>query len=107
MPSYIVELHQSGGCDYTIECGTKVRWLEATTMEEAQTEVGTLLAEEYSGRELQVDTAMIYEVERSSSADVKKIYRDIAERQKAERKLEADKKDRAQLAALKKRFPNG
>lgn len=106
MPSFIVELHQSGGCDYTIECGTKVRRLDATTMEDAQTEVEALLAEEYSGRELQVETAMIYEVARSSSADVKKIYRDIAERQKAAKKLADDAKARKQLADLKKRFPD-
>lgn len=107
MPSFIVELHQSGGCDYTIECDTKVRRLDATTMEEARIEVEALLEEEYSGREFQVESAMIYEVARSNSADVKGIYRDIAERQKAAKKLDDDAKARRQLAALKKRFPDG
>lgn len=40
---YAVILHQVGGCDYTIECGTKIHYLGADTREEAEKEAYRLL----------------------------------------------------------------
>lgn len=41
--NYAVILYQQGGCDYTIECGTKIHYLGADTREEAEKEAKRLV----------------------------------------------------------------
>jgi hypothetical protein len=100
---FIAELHQDGGCDYTIRCGTKVVSLNAGDMDAACTEVEVLLAEEYSG-ERQLERVIIYEVAQSRVADVRAIYAGIEARRKAEALTAKELAERAQLAALRAKY---
>ena len=102
MSPYIVELYQSGGCDYTIGCGTVVKSLDATTYTEALEEVEALLDDEY---DLQlISSAMIYEVKSQGSFDVD----GLRARKQAERKAEIaearEAKERADYARLQAKF---
>lgn len=44
---YIVELGQSAGCDRSINCGTEIVVLEASSMAEAEAKVWALLERGY------------------------------------------------------------
>lgn len=68
---FIAVLHQSGGCDYTIECGTKVIDIDGVTnMEEAKSQLKQIMAEEYTG-DSELVGATIYEVISSASFQAK------------------------------------
>ena len=104
MASYIVELYQSGGCDYTIGCGTVVENLKATTYADALEEVEELL--EYYGLD-RINSATIYEVKSTTGFDVGgvKARRKREREEEAARKKEA--KERAELARLQAKYTKG
>ena len=105
MASYIVHLYQSGGCDYTIGCGTVVCALEADTYTEALEEVEDLFDEEYDLT--LISSATIYEVKSQGSFDVD----GLRARKRAERKAEIaqarEAKERADYERLKSRYEGG
>lgn len=74
---YVAKLHQPHGCDYTIECGTKIVELKSSTVEEALHEVRKIVIgvdeddPEYNiyglgcRGEYQLDSVRLYEVTQS------------------------------------------
>ena len=103
--SYIVKLIQSGGCDYTIGCGVKVKSLSAKSMAEAKTEVAELIAEEHDSPETRINNARIYEVTLAEGLDVQKIYIQIAAREMEAKLAEKEAQELAELARLKVLYP--
>ena len=111
---FIVVLTQGGGCDHTIECGTKVLYLhDAKTMEEAIDELSNDYAGfegdiiEYFG-EGEIDTCDICEV--LESVDFMEIHKknEIIRANKETEEEEIDDKERRRerYEELKKEFEN-
>lgn len=105
--SFIVKLTQPGGCDYTIGCGVRVLPLSAQTMGEAQVEVETIICDDYGPLDTRIADAIIYEVSRSSTCNMKAIYERLTASQEEERQARKEERDRAELARLKARYPGG
>lgn len=108
---FIAELHQGGGCDYTIECGTKVIGLKATLdMQQARQEVEQLLRgdEDDPSPYPDLDSIMIYEVGETVKVDVRDIYARIAAARIAEaataRKIQDKTVRKALFEQLRKEF---
>src|SRR3990167_90926 len=76
MSQFVAALHQPGGCDYTIDCGTQVLSLKATTLEEAWKEIRELLRESYSG-ERRLDGVRVLEVVQCVAYPVKQVYAEL------------------------------
>jgi len=100
---FIVELHQDGGCDYTIGCGTKIVPLKAVDRTSALREVQELLADRYTG-EYSVARAHIYAVAEDFPADVGAIYKAIAAERQAEQDEEKEEEERAEYERLRQKF---
>jgi hypothetical protein len=94
---------EGGGCDYTIGCGLRLIALEATTLEEAETEA---IREVGDGRneERRTKTALVIEAVRVERVDVRAHY--LAEEAKRlQRECElTEARERAELARLQKKF---
>ena len=67
---FIAKVHQSGGCDYTIECGTQLVTLKATNLDDAVSELRILLEEDYNG-DRTPESIHLYEI--SNNWDVSNI----------------------------------
>lgn len=97
---YIAYLHQDGGCDYTIGCGSAIRHLHASNMDEALKEALKHI-DTYD-----IDTissAVIFEVNDSKLVDVQAFYKQIRqETQEEERKLKEVLEKREYLRLKKK-----
>lgn len=103
-PGYMVELQQSGGCDYTIGCGLVTESLDATSEAEAIAEVTEMIRENHSHAEGRIDSATLYAVVDVIRVDVKGIYQAIAAEQKAALAAEKERKERAEFDRLQKKY---
>lgn len=106
MAKFIAVVRQSGGCDYTIRCGTDVIHLDAKDKPSAFVEVEALLrGDEDNGRpysdERELDSMTIYEVSQKITVDVKGIYKKISEEDKAAQALEERASKKKLLKKLK------
>ena len=104
MPSYLLVMHQSGGCDYTIGCGTKTVLLGDCTLAEANAEIEQTLQDHGVGSgDDRVDEVELYEI-KSVGFD----FDGYKARKKVERNAEVaaakEAKDRAELARLKAQY---
>ena len=70
---FIAVIHQGGGCDYTIECGTQMLPLESTNIDDANSELFDIISEEYTG-ERALESAVIYEVKSEHTFDLADVY---------------------------------
>ena len=100
---FIAVLHQSGGCDYTIECGTKVVTLSATDMNGAKQELSEMIEEEYTG-DSKLSTATIYEISDNLSVDLRSIYSDIKRKNDDARTSKANDFEKNEYERLHKKF---
>lgn len=100
---FIVALHQDNGCDYTIECGTKVSSLTSTNINDANEEVAKLIEEEYTG-ERSLSRATIFEVVNQQSVDLETIYSNISNKKKLAKEREIEDKERSDWERLNKKF---
>lgn len=66
-------VHQPGGCDYTIDCGTAFKVLSAATKEEAIKKAEEIITEDYDGT-YRLDKATLIKAEKVVKLDVDKIY---------------------------------
>ena len=103
---FFAHIKQSGeGCDYTIACGEKVVKLRANSMANAQEEVRSMLAHDYTARgDRHLESAIIYEVSDTFPVPVDAWY---AELEAAARQREAERQttERHQLfESLKREF---
>jgi len=113
MSRFAVRRHQSGGCDYTIECGTDFTLLpeEIQTMEQAIAkvkEMGTPDNEDgdFLDDDLSISEVVIYEIVATHEFDLNDWY---ANKEKHKREVEAaqkEKDDLVQLEKLKKQYPH-
>ena len=106
---FIAELQQGGGCDYTIECGTKVISLDATDRAGAIQEIEDLLRGDpdegrpYSG-DRRLDVIVIYAVDDTITIHPNAIYEKIEKEDEAKRETEDKKKRKKEFERLKKEF---
>lgn len=106
MMYYLIQ-RQSGGCDYTIECGTQVTKLKAKSMNEAKEEANDEIGTSWRGRdEIAIESAEILEV--SESVDLSE-YLDQKKAERVERKRAAAetrqrKKDEEKFAQLQRKL---
>lgn len=101
-PEYVAVLHQPGGCDYTIDCGTLVENLEAETYEDALIEAKELLTE-YTG-ERSLDSLIVYEVARCNVINVQGIYKKMRAEKAAAEVTRQETIEREQLAKLQAKY---
>lgn len=99
---YLAVLHQPGGCDYTIACGTRVEHLDADAYEDAVLEAEALLEDFDDERAL--DDLTLYEVTRRTALDVKAGYARLEAKARAAQVAEAERKERDQLAQLTRKY---
>jgi len=98
MKHYKAYLKQAGeGCDYTIECGTKVIDIHAGTIEEAQIILMDIIKTEYSFDELSLSKVELYEIENIISIDMKKFYKDLSDLKKIEKQKKQDDLDKKEF----------
>jgi len=100
MPSYLLVMHQSGGCDYTIACGTKTVHLGNCTLEKAVAEVEQIIEDYGDDR---IDEVELYEVTPTPFDYDAHLACKKAER-KAKRQAAQERKERAELARLKAQY---
>ena len=110
--SFIAELHQPHGCDYTIECGTRLVPLRASSIAGAMLELQAKLGwgpgghdsdqYEVDGREL--DRVRIYEVTREVSVDHEGWARDFNAQQDTQRQSDEERRERSELDRLKRKY---
>lgn len=110
---FVAVLHQEGGCDYTIECGTLNVWLESTTKEDALEEVERRLRgdsdeDDYDHEAFpshsDLSSVTLYEVKEVIKVDLNSIYKKIrAERVEKKKSAEKEKR-RVEFERLKKEF---
>lgn len=98
---FIVYLHQPGGCDYTIDCGSKLIELNAKTIDKAKKEVSKLIKEDYS--HIDLDEVVLYSAEKIDF-DLDAVYTELEEEKAEFEKVEQDEKDRKEYERLKKKF---
>ena len=109
---YIAELNQNGGCDYTIECGTKIIGLDAKDKDAAIKEIESLLGlggddDDYDFgcyKNSGLTSITLYEVNNSTQIDVDAIYKKIEDAAKIVREEEAKKKRFKEFERLSKEF---
>ena len=108
---FIAEVSQSGGCDYTIECGTQVVDLDGDTLTEAIVSFRKLFdpynhdTDEEGGKfgpgdDIRISSATIYEVAASTSVNMGEIYATAKAKQAEAQKKRQLAKDQAELARL-------
>lgn len=100
---FIAVLHQDGGCDYTIECGTTVIELSSVELWSAEDELSKLIEEEFTG-DRKIHEATIYEISDEYEVDLAEVYRNIANRKKSKKDAEQEAKDREEFERLRKKF---
>ena len=100
---FIAVIHQGGGCDYTIECGTAVIELESGDRESAEIELSNIIEEEYTG-ERKLERASIYEITEKFDVDLNNVYRNISDNKKSIKDLEIEDRDKAEYDRLLKKF---
>jgi hypothetical protein len=102
---FIAVLHQSGGCDYTIECGTKVIELDSGNIDSATDEINSIIEDEYTG-EMSLSEVTLYEIKGKHDINLKDIYNNIKSKRKSASDLGNDKKERSEFERLSKKFNN-
>ncbi len=105
--TFMLVMEQEGGCDYAIDCGTKIEHLPATTIEDAEADALRIIDEVggFDEHEGQVDAATIYQVRRVRELDIPAITRQRNEAERAEDAEQAEADDLAELARLTKKYP--
>lgn len=104
MSSFIAYLNQDGGCDYTIGCGKLLITIEADSLELAKIKLYEIIEKEYNFSEFYLSSAEIFEVSSSEKINVKQIYKELNEKEKARIERMALEKDLAEFERLKKKF---
>ncbi len=109
MPNYIAMIHEPGGCDYTMECGTDVLELKAKSMKEAINELEEIIFryedpeyEESEGcytGEHELSKATIFEVSDKVKINLGSWYKKF---EKYKKKLENEEEELAELEELKR-----
>lgn len=92
MKKYLFVLHQEGGCDYTIECGTSTLEVEAQNIAEAYMILNAAYGLEanmnYRGEEIEIDA---YEISNHiSKEELKKETEEFNEYLKLKNKFEEE-----------------
>jgi hypothetical protein len=111
---FLVMKQEGGGCDYTIACGTKVVPLTADNLEAAKIEVRCQLLEEDDDviygylvdPESDEHLEEAYIVELSHQVDIAAMGQEVVDARNKREASEEESAARAQLAALKERFPD-
>lgn len=99
---FIVVLHQSGGCDYTIECGTKIIDLESTDIDSTHSEISEII-EDYTG-ELSLESVKLYEIKGEHDIDIDAIYDTIENKVNSRKEADIDRKEREEYGRLSKKY---
>lgn len=102
---FIAKIFQSGGCDYTIECGTKVIKLESTDIDDAIEEISSIISEEYTG-DFKLSKATLYEIKSEQEINLKDIYDGVKKRKDDKTNAEKERKDREDFERLSKKYGN-
>ena len=97
---FIAVIHQSGGCDYTIACGTKVIELESTDIDSANTEISSIIEEEYPS-DMGIESVVLYEVKSTHEIDIESIYSEISNKN---RLSDVDREEKEEYERLKRKF---
>jgi len=103
---YLLVMHQNGGCDYTIGCGTKVVELKATNPKRAWNEAVQII-DDHGGldpSDNRVDTASFFTIADEVRLDMTylKHQRQMQRLKEVEAKAEAE--ERANYERLKAKF---
>ncbi len=102
---FIAVIHQDGGCDYTIECGTKVLDLESNDIDNAINELSSIIEEEYTG-ERELSEIKLYEIASEHPVNLDEIYNNIKNKKQSSTDRENDDKEKAEFERLSKKFGN-
>jgi len=100
---FIAVLHQGGGCDYTIECGTKVINLYSNNVDDANIELSSIIEEEYNG-EFALSKVTLYEIKGEHRINLDEIYSGVKNKKEIETNLENDNKEKSEYERLQKKF---
>ena len=97
---YLLVLHQSGGCDYTIECGTKAIPFDAADDDAAHIHTLDVLENRFTD----IDSATVYLLKGSFVIDLNDL-REKKRRARSQAEQQArDDLDRAEYARLQQKF---
>lgn len=122
MKTFLVVEKQNGGCDYTIGCGVKTYTVRAESYEALMTQVITFLntcdPEYFEDNDLAYALAETHNEFKRGSVTVYEVavthplnlgsFQEIVERRRLAAAIEEEtSKERAELARLKEKFPNG
>ena len=99
---YILHLYQGNGCDYTIVCGETIDDIEGNNKEEIDKAIKDKI--EYYGRDL-ISKATLYTVIEKDIIDIDELFSNDDAEEEAMRKADEEAEERAQLEALKKKYP--
>lgn len=104
---FIAIMHQEGGCDYTIGCGTKVVELKAKNKEQATNELIHMFFHEdgdMHGHEEDVGEVNVFEVKEKLHFDLSGLVRDQKEKEKEKEKKRQEEHEKAELRRLKAKY---
>lgn len=101
MKTFLLELHQDGGCDYTIACGTLTTTIVAKNLDKAREK-----ASDFLGAYLEdgIESATLYEVTQTTRLDLKAIRGERARQRDLEELREKERAERAELERLKAKY---
>lgn len=101
MKTFLLELHQEGGCDYTIACGTLTTTIVAKDPDTAQKK-----AIDFLGVYLEegIESATLYEVTQTTRLDLKAIRGERARQRDLAELREKERQEREELERLKAKY---
>ena len=106
MAKYKAYLNQGQGCDYTIGCGQKLIDLKATSLDEAQAEVFSLLKEAYSYEEWRMESVEVLQVQEVFPIAVEYFYNILDSNERKREMLKREQKEKEEFERLKAKFEN-
>ncbi len=99
---YLLHLYEGNGCDYTISCGETIESIEVNNKEELNEAVKDMI--ESYGRD-RIYEATLYTVIEKEEIGIDGLFAQDDAEEEAMRKADEEAEERAQLEALKKKYP--
>jgi len=100
---YLLYLYQKNGCDYTIACGYSIREFEVESIYQLKDKVKEII-DEYSRD--QIDEATLFQVNHKEEVNLEELHAEDDAKEKAEDEAKKEVEEKAQLAELKKKYPD-
>jgi hypothetical protein len=99
---FLVVMHQEGGCDYTIECGTKTEKISADSTEAALKKAQEICSDHIG--DYRLSAMSLYQISWSTEIPVDELYASIEEERKRWKQIEKENQEKQEYERLKKKF---